>query len=115
MNIIYKGLQRSQISNVGLASTLTCALNLGHCFSVGWDMVCRLVFSYTLDNFFGSFFPKGHEDGEKRLKLMVSKNFRQLITMAMRFWNFSKRIEEEYVLMSETCIEITVFLKEIDS
>ena len=33
------------------------ALNLGHCFSVGWDMVCRLVFSYTLDNFFGSFFP----------------------------------------------------------
>ena len=66
MNIIYKGLQRSQISNVGLAITLTClygdisnhyALNLGHCFSVGWDMVCRLVFSYTLDNFFGSFFP----------------------------------------------------------
>ena len=52
--------------NVGLASTLTClygdirnhyALNLGHCFSVGWDIVCRLVFSYTLDNFFGSFFP----------------------------------------------------------
>ena len=65
MNIIYKGLQRSQISNVGLASTLTClygyisnhyALNIGHCFSVRWDMVCRLVFSYTLDNFFGSFF-----------------------------------------------------------
>ena len=65
MNIIYKGLQRSQISNVGLASTLTClygdisnhyALNLGDCFSVGWDMLCRLVFSYTLDNFFVSFF-----------------------------------------------------------
>ena len=66
MNIIYKGLQSSQISNVGLASTLTClygyisnhyALNLGHCFSVRWDMVGRLVFSYTFDNFFGSFFP----------------------------------------------------------
>ena len=65
MNIIYKGLQRSQISNVGLASTLTClygdisnhyALNLGHCFSVGWDTVFRLVFSYTLDNFLDLFF-----------------------------------------------------------
>ena len=46
---------------------------------------------------------------------MVSKNFRQLVTMAMRFWNFPKKIEEEYLLMSETCIEIIVFLKEIDS
>ena len=99
MNIIYKGLQRSQISNVGLASTLTClygdisnhyALNLGHCFSV--------------------------EDGEQRLKLMVSKNFCQLVTMATRFWNFPKKtIEEEYLLMSEACIEIIVFLKETDS
>ena len=42
---------------MGLAGTLTClygvisnhyALNLGYCFSVGWDMVCRLVFCYTL-------------------------------------------------------------------
>ena len=46
---------------------------------------------------------------------MVSKNFRQLVTMATRFWNFPKKIEEEYLLMSETCIEIIVFLKEIDS
>ena len=42
---------------------------------------------------------------------MVSKNFRQLVTMATRFWNF----EEEYLLMSETCIEIIVCLKEVDS
>ena len=61
------------------------------------------------------FFQEGHEDGEKWLKLMVSKNFRQLVTMATRFWNFPKKIEEEYLLMSETCIEIIVFLKEIDS
>ena len=47
------------------------------------------------------------------VKLMVPKNFSQLVTMATRFWNFPKIIEEEYLLMSETCIEIIVFLKEI--
>ena len=46
---------------------------------------------------------------------MVSKNFCQLVTMAMRFLNLPKKIEKEYLLLSETCIEIIVFLKEIDS
>ena len=66
INVIYKGLQRLAISNVGLAGTLTClygdisnhyALNLGYCFSVGWDMVCRLVFCYTLLMSLELFFP----------------------------------------------------------
>ena len=78
-------------------------------WSVGWFLVTPLIISLDL------FFQEGHEDGEKWLKLMVSKNFRQLVTMATRFWNFPKKIEEEYLLMSETCIEIIVFLKEIDS
>ena len=78
-------------------------------WSVGWFLVTTLIISLDL------FFQEGHEDGEKWLKLMVSKNFRQLVTLAMRFWNFPKKIEEEYLLMSETCIEIIVFLKEIDS
>ena len=43
INVIYKGLQRLEISNVNLAGTLTClygdisnhySLNLGYCFSV---------------------------------------------------------------------------------
>ena len=81
MNVIYKGLQRLEISNVGLAGTLTClyrdisnhyALNLGYCFSVGWDMVCRLVFCYTL-----------------------------LISFLERFWNFLKLfLKKQMTVMS---------------
>ena len=61
MNVIYKGLQRSQISNVGLASTLTClygdisnhyALNLvsllDGTWSVGWFSVTPLIISLDL-------------------------------------------------------------------
>ena len=75
---------------MGLAGTLTClygdisqhyALNLGYCFSVGWDMVCRLVFCYTL-----------------------------LIYFFGKILELSKIVfEENYLLMSVTCIEISVF------